>query len=159
MSQNRQYLSFSLGGDSLAIPVEQVREIIEYSPLTVIPGMPPFLRGLINLRGTVVPVIDLQARLEKPATCIGRRTCIIIAEVRYDEESIMLGILVDSVSAVIDMETNKIDGAPPFGVEMRSDFISGILNLENRFIVALDLSRALSIEELSSLISLGSGVS
>lgn len=159
MSQNRQYLSFSLGGDSLAIPVEQVREIIEYSPLTVIPGMPPFLRGLINLRGTVVPVIDLQARLEKPATIVGRRTCIIIAEVRYDDESIMLGILVDSVSAVIDMETNKIDGAPPFGVEMRSDFISGILNLENRFIVALDLSRALSIEELSSLISLGSGVS
>lgn len=154
ITTSRQFLSFSLGGDSLAIPVEQVREIIEYTPLTVIPGMPRFLRGLINLRGTVVPVIDIQARLGNPATSIQRRTCIVIVEVPLDENNILLGILVDTVSEVISMDPDKIESSPSFGVRMRADFVSGILNLENRFVIALDLFNILSIDELATLIGM-----
>jgi len=151
---SHQFLSFSLGGEALAVPVEQVREIIEYTPLTIIPGIPVFLRGLINLRGTVVPVIDLQARIGKPPTPIQRRTCIVIVEFVQEESTVNLGMLVDSVNEVITMEPEKIDAAPIFGVDLRPDFISGVLNLENRFVIALDLKQVLSIEELSSLISL-----
>jgi len=151
---SHQFLSFSLGGEALAVPVEQVREIIEYTPLTIIPGIPVFLRGLINLRGTVVPVIDLQARIGKPPTPIQRRTCIVIVEFVQEESTVNLGMLVDSVNEVITMESEKIDAAPIFGVDLRPDFISGVLNLENRFVIALDLKQVLSIEELSSLISL-----
>jgi purine-binding chemotaxis protein CheW len=153
-NDNRQFLAFSLGGDSFAIPVEQIREIIEYAQLTTIPGLPTFLRGLINLRGTVVPVLDLQVRLGKDATQVQRRTCIVIVEVEQEEERIALGILVDAVSEVITLAPEKVEPPPSFGVDLRSDFISGILNLDKRFVVSLDLHNVLSIDELASLIGL-----
>lgn len=153
-NDHRQFLAFCLGGDFFAIPVEQIREIIEYAPLTTIPGLPAFLRGLINLRGTVVPVLDLQVRLGKNVTRVQRRTCIVIIEIEHEEERVALGILVDAVSEVINLAPEKVEPPPSFGIDLRSDFISGVLNLDQRFVISLSLQDVLSIDELAGLIGL-----
>lgn len=153
MSQDtRQFLTFHLDGEFLAVPVEQVREIIEFTPPTPVPGLPPFMRGLINLRGTVVPVIDLQARLGKVPTEIHRRTCIVVVELQDDEEKSELGMLVHSVNEVLTLDSSHVEPAPSFGIDMPPEFVSGILNLDHRFVIALDLRSTLSIDELSLLI-------
>jgi purine-binding chemotaxis protein CheW len=148
----RQYLTFSLGGESFAIPIEHVREIIEFGGITTIPMMPPFLRGVINLRGAVVPVVDLQARFARGETTIGKRTCVVIVEVVVDEHAHLLGALVDAVSEVLTLDRNRLESKPSFGSGLRADFVDGILNLDDRFIVTLDINKVLSVEEMAALV-------
>lgn len=146
-----QYLTFRLGGENYGVPIERVREILEFSEPTVIPMMPAFLRGVINLRGAVVPVIDLQSRFGRDKTVAAPRSCIVIVEIEHDEQSQSLGILVDAVDEVIAVERSRIEPKPSFGTKIRSDFVDGLLNLERHFVVTLDIQQVLSIEELATL--------
>ncbi|WP_308417140.1 chemotaxis protein CheW [Deefgea rivuli] len=154
LPQGRQFLTLTLGGEIFAIPIENIREIIEFSGLTEIPLMPNFLRGVINLRGAVVPVIDLAARFGRANTEISRRTCIVILEVTQDETVLALGIMVDAVNEVLTIEPSQIEPAPNFGAQIRADFIDGMISLGERFVIALDIQRVLAVDEMSALIGL-----
>lgn len=146
-----QYLIFSLGGDLFAVGTSRVREIIEYGNITAVPMMPGFICGVINLRGAVVPVIDLNARFGRAKTDVSRRTCIVILEVRTDEDTHVLGIIVDTVSAVRQIDGAQIEPAPHFGTRIRTDFIDGMAKVNGGFVILLDLGKVLSVDEMSML--------
>lgn len=147
-----QYLTFTLGAEVYGLGILCVKEIIEYGHLTAVPMMPECTRGVINLRGAVVPVIDLANRFGRPPTAIGRRSCIVIVEVRAEEEERqVVGIIVDAVNEVLDIVRERIEPPPSFGVRIRTDFISGMARVEGGFIVLLDIDRVLAIEELAGM--------
>ena len=149
-AESRQFLTFAAGGETLALGILHVREIIEYGRVTAVPMLPAFVRGVINLRGSVVPVIDLAARLGRAPGTIGRRSCIVIVELtESDGERRELGLLVDAVSAVIDIP--EIEPPPSFGARMRPDFILGMGKLDDRFVVILDPTQTLSLDEMAEL--------
>lgn len=150
---DQQYLTFALRGEVFAMPIAQVREIIEYGQLTTVPMMPPHLRGVINLRGAVVPVIDLACRFWSETGTVGKRTCIVIMELRNEEElgTQVLGVIVDAVHAVLDIPAGEIEPAPSFGAQVRTDFIQGMAKVAGRFVVILQVNRVLSLSELASL--------
>ncbi len=151
--QASQYLSFVLGDEIFALEILNIKEIIEYGALTTVPMMPDFVRGVINLRGRVVPVIDLAARFQHGMTAISRRTSIVITELTESgtEETQLMGILVDAVNEVIDIANKEIETTPAFGAKIRADFIQGIAKKNARFIILLDLERVLSIQEMLML--------
>lgn len=147
-----QYLAFSLGGESFAMDIRSIKEVIQYGSLTEVPLMPEFIRGVINLRGAVVPVIDLSVRFGRPATDVARRTCIVILEVQGPGgEEVELGVIVDTVSEVLEIGASEIEPAPGFGSSLRSEFISGVGKVGGRFVILLDVNHVLSIEEMASL--------
>lgn len=152
-----QFLTFRLGGENYGIPIERVREILEFVEPTAIPMMPPFLRGVINLRGAVVPVIDLQSRFGRDATQVAHRSCFVIVEIESEGAAHSLGILVDAVDEVLAVDRARIEPKPSFGTKIRSDFVDGLLNLEKHFVITLDIQQVLSIEELASLVGTGPG--
>lgn len=152
----QQFLTLTLGEELYALPIEHIREIIEFGGLTEIPMMPAFLRGVINLRGAVVPVIDLSVRFGRERTAIGRRTCIVIVEVLQDDAAQMLGIIVDAVNEVLAVEANQVETRPAFGARIRADFIAGILNRNEQFVIVLDIRQVLSVEEISELVGIAS---
>ena len=150
-----QYLTFTLGGEMFAVGILNVKEIIEYGNLTEIPMMPDFVRGVINLRGSVVPVIDLAARFGGKPAEPNRRTCIVIVEVsdeigeraaRHD-----IGIMVDAVSEVLDIPGSEIEPPPTFGARIRADFIFGMGKVSGNFVIILKINDVLSIEEIAKL--------
>ena len=146
-----QYLSFMLGGEAYAIAILAIREIIEYSGLTDVPMMPECVRGVINLRGAVVPVIDLQARFGRTMTAPTRRTCIVIVETAQHGERQVSGVVVDAVNAVLDIAPADIERAPAFGARIRSDFIVGMAKADGKFIIVLDVDQVLAFEPDASL--------
>lgn len=148
----KQYLTFRIGNENYGLELSQTREIIEYSGITAVPLMPNFLRGVINLRGEVVPVIDLAVRLGRKPIEVQKRTCIIVVELQNSEQNHVLGLLADSVSEVIDMNDDNIEDAPSFGANIRADFIQGIAKRDDEFVVLLDANNALSIRELAHLV-------
>lgn len=148
----KQYLTFRIGNEHYGLELSQTREIIEFSGITEVPLMPNFLRGVINLRGEVVPVIDLAVRLGRKSIEVQKRTCIIVVELQNNEQNHVLGLLVDSVSEVIDMKGDDIEDAPSFGANIRADFIQGIAKRDDEFVVLLDANSALSIRELAHLV-------
>ena len=143
-----QHLTFALGKDTFAVEIAPIREIIEYPGLTEIPMTPDFLRGVINLRGAVVPVIDLSVRFGRPETPIGRRTCVVIIEVGVEDSHHALGILVDGVNEVLEVEPGQIEPRPDFGLGLRTDFVKGMIRSDGRFIIILDVTQVLSTNEL-----------
>jgi len=153
----RQLLRFALGDASYAVPIDSVREILELVPTTALPMMPDFVRGVMNLRGSVVPVIDVAARLGLPLARIGRRTCIVVVEVPSQEDgnaTLVLGMLVDGVHEVMDAAENEIEQAPSMGTRIDPHFIAGIARAGTTLVTLLDLGRSLGAEELSRVISL-----
>ncbi len=144
-----QYLTFTLSGEMFAVGILNVKEIIEYGSLTEIPMMPAFIRGVINLRGAVVPVIDLAARFGGKVTEVGRRTCIVIVEVQQEEERHDIGIMVDAVSEVLEIPGTEIEPPPAFGARIRADFIAGMGKVGGKFVIILDILRVLSVEEMA----------
>jgi purine-binding chemotaxis protein CheW len=148
---DHQYLIFNLGSESFALAILQVKEIIEYGQLTEVPMMPEVVRGIINLRGSVVPVIDLAIRFWKHPTRIGRRSCIIIVELTDTEQHQVIGIVVDAVNKVTEIAQGNIEPAPAFGSRIRTDFIAGMGNIDDRFVVILDAAKVLSLDELAAL--------
>ncbi|UUY10667.1 chemotaxis protein CheW [Pseudomonas sp. J452] len=148
----RQFLTLTLGGELFALPIEHIREIIEFGGLTEIPLMPGFLRGVINLRGAVVPVVDLSVRFGRERRTIDKRTCIVILEVPQEDGLQLLGIIVDAVNAVLAVEPGQLESRPTFGARIRADFIAGILKQDEQFIIVLDVSQVLSLDELGELV-------
>jgi purine-binding chemotaxis protein CheW len=148
----KQYLTFRIGNENYGLELSQTREIIEYSGITEVPLMPNFLRGVINLRGEVVPVIDLAVRLGRKSIEVQKRTCIIVVELQNNEQNHVLGLLADAVSEVIEMNDENIEDAPSFGANIRADFIQGIAKRDDEFVVLLDANNALSIRELAHLV-------
>jgi purine-binding chemotaxis protein CheW len=146
-----QYLTFALGSEMFAVGILNVKEIIEYGNLTEIPMMPAFIRGVINLRGSVVPVIDLAARFGGSQTEVGRRTCIVIVEVQDDETKHDIGIMVDAVSEVLDIPGSEIEPPPAFGAKIRADFIFGMGKVAGKFVIILNIDNVLSVEEIALL--------
>lgn len=146
-----QYLTFTLGGEMFAVGILNVKEIIEYGSLTEIPMMPAFIRGVINLRGAVVPVIDLSARFGGKTAEIGRRTCIVIVEVQQEEGRHDIGIMVDAVSEVLEIAGSEIEPAPAFGARIRADFIDGMGKVGGKFVIILDIMRVLSVDEMAAV--------
>lgn len=149
--EGKQYLTFNLSGEMYAVGILHVKEIIEYGQVTEIPMMPSHIRGVINLRGAVVPVIDLSARFGGAPSRIGRRSCIVIVELRDGDHRQDLGVVVDAVSAVIEIADPQIEAAPAFGTRIRTDFIEGMGKIHERFVVILNVQRVLSVEEMSQL--------
>jgi purine-binding chemotaxis protein CheW len=147
----QQYLTFLLSGEMYAVGILNVKEIIEYGQLTEIPMMPAFIRGVINLRGSVVPVIDLSARFGGHATETSRRTCIVIIELVHEEEHHDIGIVVDAVSEVLEVSSADIEPAPSFGAKIRADFIAGMGKIAGKFVIILDIQKVLSVDEIATL--------
>ena len=150
-----QYLTFSLGGEMFAVGILNVKEIIEYGNLTEIPMMPAFIRGVINLRGSVVPVIDLSSRFGGKSTELSRRTCIVIVEVADEETRHDIGIMVDAVSEVLDIPGSEIEPPPTFGARIRADFIFGMGKVTGKFVIILNINKVLSVEEIAQLTGAG----
>lgn len=143
-----QYLTFTLAKELFAVEIRAVREIIEYGHLTSVPMLPPSILGVINLRGAVVPVIDLGLRLGNAATRIGPRTCIVILEVAQNGSTQVLGMVVDAVNEVRELSAGEIEPTPSFGGRIRTDFILGMAKLDERLVVMLDVGRVISAEEM-----------
>lgn len=146
-----QYLTFNLGGEMFAVGILNVKEIIEYGHLTEIPMMPAFIRGVINLRGSVVPVIDLSARFGAQTTEVSKRTCIVIVEVSDEESQHDIGIMVDAVSEVLDIPCSEIEPPPSFGARIRADFIFGMGKVAGKFVIILNINKVVSVEEIAQL--------
>ncbi|MGN2464396.1 chemotaxis protein CheW [Pseudomonas fragariae (ex Marin et al. 2024)] len=152
VEEEAQYLTFMLGGEMFAIGILGIKEIIEYGSLTVVPMMPAFVRGVINLRGAVVPVVDLSARFGRQNSAITRRSCVIIIEANSEDGQPQdIGLLVDNVSAVLEIPASQIEPPPNFGARIRADFISGMAKVDGKFVIVLEVDRVLSINEMSSL--------
>lgn len=141
-----QYLTFMLSGEVFAIGILAIKEIIEYGGVTEVPMMPECIRGVINLRGAVVPVMDLSARFGKAPTALGKRTCIVIVELVTGGERQVIGVMVDAVNAVLDIAASEIEPAPAFGARIRSDFILGIGKVNGKFVILLNVEQVLSLE-------------
>lgn len=143
-----QYLTFVLGDELFAMDIRCVREIIQHAAMTVVPMTPQFVRGVINLRGAVVPVIDLRSRFGRPQATPGKKTCVVIFHTTSAEEKIDLGLMVDAVSEVIEISPADIEPAPQFGTSIRRDFIRGMGKVKDEFIVILEPEQALDIDDM-----------
>jgi purine-binding chemotaxis protein CheW len=150
-TQVEQYLTFMLGAETFALGILAIKEIIEYSSLTDVPMMPPYVRGVINLRGAVVPVIDLAVRFGRTSAPITKRTCIVIIEVVANEERQVIGVVVDAVNEVLDIPASDIEPPPAFGSGIRTDFMLGMGKVRNKFVILLDVDHVLAFDELVSL--------
>lgn len=131
--------------------IRSVREIIQHGAMTIVPLMPSFVRGVINLRGAVVPVIDLQSRFGRNSAQLGKKTCVIIFDVGAESDKVELGLLVDAVSEVIDISASQIEAPPQFGTTIQRDFIRGLGKVGSEFIVILEPERALNIDDMVGL--------
>ena len=152
ITETRQYLTFKLGNEVFATDVANVREVLDFTTITEIPRTPDFMSGVINLRGSVVPVVDLRLCFEMSKTQKTTNTCIVVVEVMLDHESFVIGALADSVEEVIDLEPDQIQPPPRIGTQIRTDFIKGMGKRENSdFIMILDIDRVFSAEELVSV--------
>ena len=145
-----QYLTFQLAGESFAIGILSIKEIIEYHTLTEVPMMPASVRGVINLRGAVVPVMDLLARFGRPSSEVTKRTCIVIVEIEADEERQVIGVVVDAVNEVLDIDAADIEPPPSFGANIRTDFIQGMGKVRGKFVILLNVHQVLSIDDLQA---------
>jgi len=149
--QLQQYLTFQVGKEKLAIGILDVNEIIEISNVTRVPMTPDYIRGVINLRGNVVPVIDLAARLGHQVSELSKRSCIVLVEVEAGEEAQIIGMLVDQVNEILEIPEENIQPAPDFGSDIRTEFIQAMGRVGDDFIILLAINRVLSVAELAQL--------
>lgn len=147
-----QYLTFMLGGEVYAIGILAIKEIIEYGGLTTVPMMPSAISGVINLRGAVVPVMDLSARFGKPPSPVTKRSCIVIVELQTEEEKQVIGVVVDSVNAVQEIAPADIEPAPSFGMKIAANFIAGMGKVNGKFVILLDIQQVLSVADIAGLL-------
>jgi purine-binding chemotaxis protein CheW len=152
-----QYLTYKLAGEVFAFDISTVREVLDFTTITKVPKMPDFLRGVINLRGTAVPVVDLRRKFGMPITDVSVDTCVIITEVKVDGEQTVLGVLADSVQEVMDLDPGSIEPAPRIGTGLNTEFIKGMGRRGDRFIILLDIDKVFSSEELAVVQSGASG--
>ncbi len=149
---SEQYLTFELRDENYGIGIESVKEIIVYGNVTHVPLMPDFVIGVLNLRGEVVPIVDLSLRFGKAATEIKPRSCIVILDIEFNQETLLLGFVVDAVTEVIDINEKHIEPAPTFGAKIDSKFIQGITNINGELFIVLNGENVLSVDEMIALI-------
>ncbi|MBF0188805.1 MAG: chemotaxis protein CheW [Magnetococcales bacterium] len=148
-----QFLTFTLGDEVFAVDIERVREVLEYTQITRVPRTPEFMRGVINLRGNVVPVVDMRAKFHMSETEMTVNTCIIIVEAVQEEgERTVLGALADSVKEVMNLEPGQIEPPPKIGTKLRTEFIKGMGKQDEQFIIILDTDAVFSRDELSAML-------
>ncbi|HET9553692.1 MAG TPA: chemotaxis protein CheW [Anaeromyxobacteraceae bacterium] len=147
-AQRTQYLSFELRGVEYGVGILGVKEILQYEAITPVPSMPRSVRGVINLRGSVVPVIDLAAKFGKGETPVTRRTCILIVEVPLDGQPAVMGLMADAVREVIELGPEEIEPPPPFGTRVKVEFLVGVGKAgPKRFVLLLDVERVVTTDE------------
>jgi purine-binding chemotaxis protein CheW len=151
LSKINSYLSFKLGDEEFAAHVGKVLNILEMTRITEVPKAPEYMKGVINLRGTVLPVIDTRIKFGMTPTVYTTNTCIIVLDIELDGESIHVGALVDAVQAVLEIEKGQIMPPPSIGSKYKSDFIEGVANIDEKFIMILNMDAVFSSDELSSL--------
>lgn len=149
ITETTQYLTFTLAEDIFAIDVTMAREILDVCDVTRVPQTPDYMLGVINLRGSVVPVIDMRLKFGMEHVERTRDTCIVVVEVDVDGESVVVGALADSVREVLDLEPSQIEPPPRIGTRLNTEFIKGMGNLDDRFVIILDINRVFSAEELA----------
>ncbi len=147
--EQNQYLTFRLAEEEFGVGILQVKEILEYGGVTSVPMVPDFIKGVINLRGNVVPVMDLKARFQMQSGELDKRACVVIVEVNMNGEETVMGILVDAVSEVMEIPPQDIEPPPPFGSKVSVDFIKGMAKVDKQFTMLLDIDKILSEEELA----------
>ena len=151
LAETTQYLTFTLDGEEFALDISKVREVLDYTAITKVPRMPDFLRGVINLRGNVVPVVDLRMKLGMTATEKTVNTCIVIVDVDIDGVTIQMGALADSVQEVLELDPKQIEPAPRIGNRIKSEFVRGMGKRDEKFLIILDIDRVLSADEAGRL--------
>ncbi|QXI31165.1 chemotaxis protein CheW [Pseudomonas vanderleydeniana] len=149
--QQRQYLTFRVGRDQFGVATRYVREILEFHAITPVPMMPPLVRGVINLRGAVVPIIDLAERFGLGGTELGPRTCIVIVELQDSDEVQLMGALVNSVNAVTEIEPGALRQAPAFGSRIPPEYIEDLARVDERFLTLLRMEQVLSVDQIALL--------
>jgi purine-binding chemotaxis protein CheW len=151
ITETVQYLTFKLADEIFALDVAKVREILELTTITKVPQTPDYMRGVINLRGSVVPVIDLRLNFRMQCTEQTVNTCIIVVEVSLDGETIVLGVLADSVQEVVEMEPDRIEPPPQLGTKLNTEFIKGMGRVDNDFVMILNIDKVFSSDELTDI--------
>jgi purine-binding chemotaxis protein CheW len=148
ITETTQYLTFKLADETFTVDVAKVREILDYTPATKVPGTPEFMRGVINVRGNVVPVVDMRLKFGLSATEKTVDTCIVVMEIRVEEDATVLGAMVDSVQEVFELEASQIEPPPRIGTRWRTEFIKGIGKRNDELIIILDIDKVFSTAEL-----------
>ncbi len=148
ITEARQYLTFKMEEEVFALDVGKVREILDYTTITKVPQTPDYMKGVINLRGSVVPVVDMRLKFNMPAQDRTVDTCIIVVEITIEQEQTILGALVDSVQEVFELEPSQVEPAPRIGTKLNTDFILGMGKRDDTFVIILDIDRVFSSEEL-----------
>jgi purine-binding chemotaxis protein CheW len=146
---SNKYLTFTLGADLLALSIARIREILSFTEPTQVLRMPPYVRGVINLRGSVVPVLDLALRFGRGVEAAGKKACILIIEVDFNEERHVLGVIVDAVNEVLVISAADIEPPPTFGGSIRSEFLQGLAKIRGRFVALLDAARVFNMGDLA----------
>jgi purine-binding chemotaxis protein CheW len=149
-AQNQQYLTFFLGEDVFALDIRTIQEIVQLGAMTPVPLMPECVRGVINLRGSVLPVLDIKARLGAGQTVASKKTCIVIYHALVNGDPTELGLLVDAVSEVVDIEAQQIEMPPTFGAAVGREFIRGLAKVKQVFVILLETDRLLDIDQIAS---------
>lgn len=148
LTGTKQFLTFTLGDEIFAVEIAKVREVLDYTKVTKIPRTPEFLLGVINLRGSVVPVVDMRIKFKIPPIDKTVQTCIVIMEITLEGESVVLGALVDSVREVLELEPGQIEPAPKIGTRLKTEFIYGMGKRDDNFIIILNIDKVFSADEL-----------
>jgi purine-binding chemotaxis protein CheW len=154
----RQFLTFTVAGEEYAIEVHRVREILAFTPLTKVPRAPRFIAGVMNLRGTVVPVVDLRVKLGMTATATTQQTCIIIVDVSLENGATTMGVLAEDVKRVMDLAGEDIEAPPSFGTKIDLGFLIGMGDLGDHFALILNIDKVLSEVELIAAVSAAAGI-
>ncbi len=149
ITQTTQYLSFNLDDEVFALDISKVREVLEYTTVTKVPQTPAFMKGVINLRGNVVPVIDMRLKFGMSVTEKTINTCVIIVEINVDGETTVLGAMADSVQEVFELEADQIEPAPEIGTRLKTEFIKGMGKRDESFIIILDIDKVFSSDEVA----------
>jgi purine-binding chemotaxis protein CheW len=155
ITQTSQYLTFKLEDEVFALDIVKVREVLDFTSIAKLPQTPDFMLGVINLRGTVVPVVDMRLKFAMTRTETTVNTCIIIVEIEIDGENNVLGALVDSVQEVLDLDPDQIEPPPRIGTRLNTKFIKGMGKRDNQFVIVLDIDEVFSVDELSMACSVG----
>jgi len=150
----RQYVTFSLMGEEYALKIQHVREIIAFEPITAIPSMPPVVRGVMNLRGFVVPVIDLPVKFGLPATPLGPTTYLVVVDPAWAGETVRLALVTPELGRVIDLGDDEITPVPDFGTRIQSEYLRGVAQIDGRTVLFLDTDRLLSAAEILRITAL-----
>src|SRR5215208_5122775 len=143
-----QYLSFTISGTDYGLPILAVKEILQHEETTSVPGAPASIRGVINVRGQVVPVLDLAVKFGRGETVPSKRTCILVVEASTGSERITVGVLADAVNEVLDLPANEIEPPPSFGTNVRIDYLTGMGKVGKGFVLLLDVDRVLTASEV-----------